>query len=45
MEELAALSNEQERLSALANYEIDYHLTDSDYQNLTRVAAQICQTP
>jgi signal transduction histidine kinase len=44
MEKPAAPPNEHERLSALANYEIDYHLPDSDYQDLTRVAAQICQT-
>ena len=44
MEKPVAPPNEQERLSALANYEVDYHLRASDYQDLTRIAAQVCQT-
>lgn len=38
-------SNETERLNAIYEYNILDSLTEEDYDNLTYIAAQICQTP
>ncbi len=37
--------NEEERLSALQSYNIMDSLPESDYDNLTKIASEICQTP
>ena len=45
MEKPITPANEENRLSALSDYEIDYSLPDQNYDDLTNIAAQICQTP
>lgn len=37
--------NEEERLSALYSYNIMDSLPEKDYDNLTKIASEICQTP
>lgn len=37
--------NDANRLSELASYEVDYKLSDSSYDDLIRIASEVCQTP
>ena len=43
--ETAILSDEAERVAALTNYEILDSLPEQEYDDLTKLASEICQTP
>ena len=45
MERPPTPSNEQNRLTALADYLVDYKLPDQNYEALTRIARTVAQTP
>lgn len=45
MEKPTLPENEEERLNALLEYEVMDTLPEDDYDNITRIASQICNTP
>jgi signal transduction histidine kinase len=44
MEKPATPQDDQSRLTALADYAVDYKLADSSYDEITQIAREVCQT-